>query len=298
MSGNNSSGWNRPASNQPSVKKGGAKAPSAMKGVIVGAVAVLIGVVCLWLFSGGEDAPKAKPEKDRGRIEEVTPAPAPKAKPVATSEPAAPKPIRWAKYVQNAALDDEGRPQFVPRPGHQLVTNNVHGAKQPYEIFEHNYQNELASYMTAPPGTMFVGEMRYDERFVKEVVETMSLPIKDDENDTPEQKELRQSMREVMKSLQAQVDAGRDVAEIFSAAREEMRELGLYKMQLRQEVFKIYKDSNMSDEEMDDTIKAANMMLEQKGIAPLDLQPFTKDVLKHAKDMRPESERIEEEEVK
>ena len=55
-------GWNRSTANQPTVKKGGAKAPSAIKGIIVGAIAVAVGVACILMFSGGENAPKAKVE--------------------------------------------------------------------------------------------------------------------------------------------------------------------------------------------------------------------------------------------
>lgn len=278
--------WNKPSTeNQQPVKKRAAKAPSAKRGIIAGAlVVVAIGALCFWMFSGGETRQDAASTKERGRIKEVAPV-TPKAKPVTTSEPAAPKPIRWAKYVQNAALDDEGRPQFVPRPGHRYVTNAMSRAKLEHEIFKYSYQNELADYLSAMPGTTYVGEMRYDDDFVKEVVETMSLPIEDDKNDTEDQRALREHMRQVMKELREAVDKGEDVKEIFKLTREEMQNLGIYKMQLKQELDKIYSNPDMTDADLDDALKAANMMLENKGIAPLEMSEFSREILKNAKDM-------------
>ena len=104
---------------------------------------------------------------------------------------------------------------------------------------------------------MFLGNMRRSDRFVKEVVETMSLPIEDNEDDTPEQRALRQQMREVMKTLQAEVDAGRDVRELFDETRRELQELGRYKQTLESEIKKMYRDVKLSDQDVEDAIDAA-----------------------------------------
>ena len=274
--------WNRPSTEDRQQKKPSAKAPSMYRGIIAGVVVVALGALCFFLFFGGDDASTAKAERKSGRIKEVKPAAAPTNGVEQSEMPKKDKPVVWSTTVKNAIIGEDGRPHFVPPPGSVVVTNRSNAPKQYYEIFKQGYQNELASYMTAPPGTMFVGGRNYSEKFVKKVVETMSLPIEDDPNDTPQQKELRQSMREVMKELQREVDAGRDVREIFREAREEMRDLGLYKMQLKQELRKITKDKTATDADIEDAVSAANIMLEQRGIAPLKLGSFTRQVIKNS----------------
>lgn len=256
----------------------------------VALVAVILIATGVYLFVT-RDA--TKPESDEHvvadkMIREVKPTkvvkPVEKAEEKKTEAPKE-KPIRWVQGLKNAALDDQGRVYFVPRPGHKLVTNDMARVKQPYQIFKHGYQNELAAYLTAPPGTMFLGNMRRSDRFVKEVVETMSLPIEDSEDDTPEQRALRQQMREVMKTLQAEVDAGRDVRELFDETRRELQELGRYKQTLESEIKKMYRDVKLSDQDVEDAIDAANKMLEAKGIAPMKFGTMAKKIIQEGRDM-------------
>lgn len=262
------------------------KPRSPMRGLLAGLI-VIVGAAAIYYFflmpkpQQVESVRDKKPEL----IKEVAPAVVTNVAEVVTNAPAKPKEIRWCEGLKNAAIDDEGRVYFVPRPGHKLVTNNVNRINPAYHIFKRGYQNELASYLTAPPGTMFMGEMHYSDRFVKEVVETMSLPIEDDENDTPEQRELRQNMREVMQVIQDEVNAGRDVRELFQQAREEMQQLGQYRQTLEMEIRKMYHDSNMSDQDVNDAIDAANIMLEKKGIAPMQFGKVAKELIKNGRDL-------------
>lgn len=106
--GSNSSGWNRPASNQP-VKKGGAGGPSKWKGIAAGLAIVvpLIAVLCYFAFGPSSEAPKqdAEKEKEQGQIPEVTPAPPPKPKEEPKKvEPA--KPAKPEKFVPPQLPDD------------------------------------------------------------------------------------------------------------------------------------------------------------------------------------------------
>lgn len=265
----------------------GARAVS--KGAIAGVIVVLGAAAALYfLMPASAPAPTAPAPKEKSNaIEEVKPeiAEPPAESVIEKVDIPKEKPIRWVEGLKNAALDDEGRVYFVPRPGHKLVTNDMARVKQPYQIFKHGYQNELASYLTAPPGSMFIGNMRRNDRFVKEVVETMSLPIEDSEDDTPEQRELRQQMREVMKTLQAEVDAGRDVCELFDETRRELQELGRYRQTLETEIKKMYKNSEMSDADVELAIDAANQMLEEKGIAPMKFGAMAKKIIQEGRDM-------------
>ena len=72
--------WNKPSEpKKVEIKGGGGQRKVYLKGILVGAVAVVVGVVCIFAFSGKSEKPVEKSEKTGGRIKEVTPAPAPKA---------------------------------------------------------------------------------------------------------------------------------------------------------------------------------------------------------------------------
>ena len=65
MSGNSSSGWNRPSANQPTAKKGGAK-PNFGKGILAGLVVCVLALGVLYVMRdsdqhlqrGGYDIPR------------------------------------------------------------------------------------------------------------------------------------------------------------------------------------------------------------------------------------------------
>ena len=276
--------WNRSSAESAPVKKKGGGAPSSAKGILIGlAIAVPLVALCLWMFSGSDDAPKAKADKDRGLIKEVTPARAKKADALPEVKKDAAKVAVEQPAVSNVEEVAVAKPK--PRRNVKTTTNRIHRVKAPYAIFKHRYQNELAAYMTVAPGTMMVGRPHYTSKFVKEVVETMSLPIEDEPTDTPEQRALRQEMRTVMKSLQAEVDAGRDVREIFTQTREELQKLGEYRQEIENEVKKSYRDKEISDQDVEDIIDAANIMLEKKGIAPLKFGKMAKEIIKNNRDL-------------
>ena len=290
-----SSQWNRPKSANGGAQSTKHKAQSTSyanrrgrpfaRGLLAALIVVVGGVLAFYFICGQSEtpAPTAPKEKKRGKIAEVEPAKV--TNKVAAVKEEKPKPIRWVKGLQNAALDDEGRVYFVPRPGHRLVTNGLHRTKPPYQIFKYGYQNELASYLSVPPGTSFVGEFHYSDRWLKEVLETMSLPIEDDENDTPEQRALRAQMRDMMKIIQEEVAKGTDIAQLFKDTRREMQDLGRYRQTLETEIKKIYNDTEMTDQDVEDSIDAANKMLEAKGIEPLKFGRFAKEIIKEGRDM-------------
>lgn len=261
-----------------------AKKPSPVRGIVAGVVTIIVlGVACYFIFGTNSQTAKQGADKDRGRIKEVTPARAKKADALPEVKKEAAKVAVAQPAVSNAEEVAVAKPK--PRRNVKTTTNRIHRVKSPYAIFKHRYQNELAAYMTVAPGTMMVGRPHYTSKFVKEVVETMSLPIEDEPTDTPEQKALRQEMRTVMKSLQAEVDAGRDVREIFTQTREELQKLGEYRQEIENEVKKSYRNKEISDQDVEDIIDAANIMLEKKGIAPLKFGKMAKEIIKNNRDL-------------
>lgn len=277
MSGNNSGGWNRPASNQPTVKKGGAKAPSAMKGIIVGAIAVLVGVVCLWLFSGGEDAPKAKSEKGRGRIKEVTPAAAPKAV-ERKAEPEKPKelPPQRVGEIRNGY-------RLLPSGRLHKVKGVIHVGGEPRTLVEKTFPQSsdrmIAHLLMAEPGGTMLGDsadiMRgFNEAFEKSLKD--EIIIKHD--DTDEVKALKQAVLDARSELKQQMALGKSAEEAMIEAREQLHELTLYREDLEKEVLS-HAEDGMTQKDYDELIGAANLMLEERGIGKIQMPKLIGDAI-------------------
>ena len=272
MSGNNS-GWNRPASNQPTVKKGGAKAPSKVKGVVAGLVTVCaLGALCLWFFSGGDDAPKAKAEKERGRIKEVTPAAAPTNKVVEATAKPKKKEMPTHRDERGILRYETGQRAPDPtRPRRPPLTS----AMTERRIFKYASERFIADLVDSIPGEKrFFTPDYYDleDDFLASLKE--EIVINDD--DMQCDKEIKQAMIEVRADLKKRMDAGEKLGDILTEASKELQRLGEYSDQLQEEVRRAIKDGNLSkngepfsENDIKDLVGAANKMLEEKGCNPI-----------------------------
>ena len=261
--------WNKPSgAAKPEPKK-----PSAMRGIIAGGVIVLAACAALFfLFSGGEDAPKAKAEKERGRIKEVTPAAAPKAEaePVEKKEP--PKP-RGPQKV------GESRDGWIKLPNGRLIkdTGAIHCAPARLsledQVFDRSTDRSIANLLTVEPGTMFIGDSSmYYKNFTEKFLESLKEPIIITHDDSEDVKLLKQGVIDARKELKARYDAGEDLGAIMRESREQMRELGLYREELEQQVREIVKTKDeLTDSDLKDLLGAANKMLEERGVKPIHL---------------------------
>ena len=63
--------------------------------------------------------------------------------------------------------------------------------------------------------------------------------------------------------------------------RDQLKELGTYREQLKQEVDKLMADGNFSEKDEDDLVKAANLMLEDRGVKPFELPSVAKHAMLH-----------------
>ena len=264
--------WNRSSAESAPVKKKGG-APSSAKGILIGlAIAVPLVALCLWLFSGGDDAPKAKPDKERGRIKEVTPAPAPVAKAVAEGEKEPPKP-RGPQKV------GESRDGWIKLPNGRLIkdTGAIHCAPARLsledQVFDRSTDRSIANLLTVEPGTMFIGDSSmYYKNFTEKFLESLKEPIIITHDDSEEVKMLKQGVIDARKELKARYDAGEDLGAVMRETREQMRELGLYREELEQQVREIVKTKDeLTDSDLKDLLGAANKMLEERGVKPIHL---------------------------
>ena len=261
--------------------------PSAWRGLIA-AIIVIGGAagICLYFFGpatvgGQRNKDKTKP----GKIAKVTPDIAP----AQTEELKSPeKPLRF--WEVDAAHTNgftemqmrKWRKEHMPPPGY---TNNavLTKPKPAYAIFNHPCENLIAAYLTLTPGEGMIGSPILGERFRQQFLKSLEEPIIVTEDDTPEQAQLKRDMIATKIELKARMDEGEDICQIMSDTHREVQELSRYKTMLQQEVRDAAKNPEMTMDDVDDLINAANMMLDAKGIAPITLGPITRHLIQRRK---------------
>lgn len=288
-------GWNRPASNQPTVKKGGAKAPTALKGIVAGLLAVVIGVVCWIVFGPSPEAAKPEAEKGRGRIKEVAPA-------VVSHAVSNEVPVREEKEER---VDPNARPTKIGQKlnGYVMLAdgslhkvlgeNHIKASdnKGWYAIFDHPAENIIAGVLALEPGQTIVGTPNYNGRFTASFLKSLTTPFFVSKDDTEEVKALKQAVKEAKIELKAAYDRGEDIEAIILKARADAQKLARVKQDVRREMLKGLRAAE-SAEDAEVTFEAANKYLESKGVAPLDDAPLTRIKLK-MKDRNKEEGEIE-----
>ena len=282
--------WNGSGSAEQSANGRGqspsAPRPHKAQGVKHGLVALLVivafGCAALWFFTRpAEKVTAPKEPKKPSIIKAVKPAPAPTNKvEVAKPKPIDPnaRPTKVGEVVNGYVLLPSGR--LHRRLG--VITNNMNSAvhKMPYEVFDFHCENEIACMLTLPPGENLVGTPCYNGSFKKEFLESLKQPIVIDPNDSDYVKDLKRQVRETKIEMKAALDRGEDIEQMMLDARKEAQQLAMYKMQLEDQVDEVIKNGAETEQDIEDTLKAMNQMLEAKGIAPVDVGLITKRKLK------------------
>lgn len=265
-------------------KDGGTKPPPASRGIAAGVAVVAAALVALYfLLSPKKDAapaeePSAKQEATKIETSQPGDLPEPVAEPVPPppKQPEPPKPLPPQKV-------GETRDGYILLPSGRLhrvlgvVTNSATAAiKGKYEIFEHACENEIAGFLTMEPGQGLVGTPRYNGRFKRDFLESLKHPIVISPDDSPEDAALKRNVIQAKKDLKEALDRGEDIEQIMLDVRKEMQDLARYKQLILQQMHETVKGSEMSVEEMEVMLTAANKLLDEKGIAPITFGPLTR----------------------
>ena len=160
-----------------------------------------------------------------------------------------------------------------------IITNNTSETelKPAYAIFNTYVDNDLASLLTFEPGSTIVGDPGYERWFTKAFLKSLETPIIVDEEDTPEQIQLKKDLIALKIDLKARYDAGEDIAEIMRKTHEEFQDMARSKEEIERAAKDLIRGrTDISEQDVDDIISAANIMLDQKGIAPIKLGPVAK----------------------
>ena len=258
--------------------KGGSKPSGVFKGALAGIIVVAVAVAAFWLLTNDKPAPEEPKEKKSSKIVEVTPAP---STPVETNAvetpppktgkngfvPATPDPRLKTYRDERGILRYEGGLR-VPgqRPTAEPI---VLGSHQP-KIFKHSAEEHISWLLEMKVGEPVIGDMAYGDAFLKSFKESLDEPIEILDTDDEATRDLKQAVIETKKELKERMDAGEDIAQIMTDTRNEFQRLGRFKHELQMQLHEIRNDTeNYSDQDVEDFVSAANMMLKDHGIPPI-----------------------------
>lgn len=267
--------WNQPTSTEHSAKRSKPKKPS--KGFWLVATAVVVvaaAVVAIALLQRGKVTPSdvvEKPVKTKETIKPSTPAPKPQQPVEVKVDPNA-RPTKVGEVVNGYVMLPSGR---IHKPT-GVVTNRVADyGKSKYSIFENRSDNEIAGILMAKPGEAVVGTKRYDKWFEKQFLKSIETPIKVSPDDEPWQADLKKLVMQARLELKEAHDKGEDIAAIMSESRQQLQDLSRYKQSIKQIYAQNLKEC-ATEQEINELQSAVNMMLEEKGCAPMNFTPLTK----------------------
>ena len=277
--------WNQPKRDGYSARRTKPQGNGRRFWLCIGAFAILcvagVAVVLYLHRSTGTVDDSVTEVKKSKAIQEVA---ASLPTPVATSEPEVKvdpnaRPTKVGEVVNGYVMLPSGR---IHKPT-GVVTNRVaEYGKSKYSIFENRSDNEIAGILMMKPGDAVVGTKRYDKWFTQQFLKSIETPITASEDDEPWQTELKSLVKQARLELKQAYDNGEDIAAIMTESRQQLQDLGKYKQAIRQLYAKNIKECK-SEEELGELQKAVNIMLEEKGCAPMNFTPLTKMNLKKDK---------------
>ena len=152
-----------------------------------------------------------------------------------------------------------------------VVTNTPGKFSIADKTFKHSADVELGNLLMVEPGDDLLGDTAGMYRgFNKEFDEALTEPIEYSDDDTPIQREMKQAVNELRKELKDRRAKGEDIEKIMEDTRNQLKELSLYRQELEDEVRKLSTD-DLTQKDYDDLVAAANQMLKERGIKPLEM---------------------------
>lgn len=265
--------------NAPRSRGNGDKARIAVWGTLAIVVIAVAFVFCL-----PQDARKETQDKDtkRGEITEVTPVltmrPTQSEEQVAhKEEPKKPlPPQRVGELRDGYRLLPDGTLHHVLG----IVTNTPPKMSLADKTFTHSADVELGNLLMVEPGDDLLGDSEgMYKGFNKELDEALAEPIYYDKDDTDIQRELKEGVNELRNELVERRKNGEDIEKLMEDTRNQLKELALYKQELEDQVRSLSTEE-LTQKDYEDLIAAANQMLADRGINPLELPSTLKRAIR------------------
>ncbi len=249
------------------------------RGIAAGAIVIALAAGSWYLLKQShiEPAHNAK-EKRPSRIVEATPEISARAV-EPTPEPPVPKEVPYWERESPEGLTFRQKMKWNihHRPPAAYTNNTSQTEPRPaYAIFDTRSDNSIAALLTVPPGTAAVGDPEYELWFTRDFLKSLETPIIVTKDDTPEEAQLKRDMIATKIDLKARYDAGEDIALIMKESREELQRLSVYRTEIESAFREMTSKPGITEQDVDDFVESANIMLEAKGIAPMTLGPIAK----------------------
>lgn len=252
---------------------------NVMRGIAAGAIVIALAAGSWYLLKQSHIEPTHNvKEKRQSRIVEATPEiPARSVDP--TPEPPTRKEVPYWERESPVGLTFRQKMKWNihHRPPAAYTNNTSQTEPRPaYAIFDTRSDNSIAALLTVPPGTAAVGDPEYELWFTRDFLKSLETPIIVTKDDTPEEAQLKRDMIATKIDLKARYDAGEDIALIMKESREELQRLSVYRTEIESAFREMTSKPGITEQDVDDFVESANIMLEAKGIAPMTLGPIAK----------------------
>lgn len=272
--------WNQSANHtrkpQPVRRSGG-----LFRGIFVCIMACF--AVGVWLMLLQHDAANAEQQpKKQAMIAEAKPDLTERGKsvaPVQDTKQEAPKPRppqRVGELRDGYRLLPDGTLHRVLG----IITNTPPKMSLADKTFNHSADVELGNLLMLEPGDDLLGsaEGMY-KGFSKELDEALAEPIAYDKNDTDIQRELKEGVNELREELKQRRAAGEDIETLMEDTWNQLKELSLYKQEL-EDLVRLLSTNELTQKDYKDLVAAANQMLSERGIKPLEMPGTLKHTLR------------------
>ena len=270
-------GWNRPSEEKKVEVEGkGRQWNGRLKGLVAGAIVVLGAAVAAWWLWPERGTRQDAASTKKGLIKEVKPAVQTNAPAVAETpvDPNADPPGTYRD--ENGVLRKPGGMR-VKDPKRKHVKVELPSWMKKPSVFTNAADREVAALLTVRPGErVYGGHPRYDERFRKQFMEALFSGKQINPDDPPHVKELKEAVYETKREIAQRIRNGENLEDILESARREQKALADCRDSILKELDAVTIGKEMSEEEVTDYIRAANKMLEAKGMRTVNETGFAR----------------------
>ncbi len=264
-----------------SVTEGGSsksKKPGVKRGLAAGVIIAVLGCAIAW-FLTRDTVKQPEPEVQKQKKEKVTTLPDVVIQ--TAEEVVAPITNVVEKKIDDDKYRDErgilrykatGTRAYDPdRPTRKINLNMGKDGKPLYKPspFKTRAENEIYRLIKIEPGETLFGERRYDEHFEAEYLKSLETPIVIEDEDDEDTVAAKKAMIAVKEEINERMKNGETLAEILTETKSELKRLADIKRMIRAELIESIKSGDCTEKDVENYLNAANMILEEKGIAPI-----------------------------
>ena len=263
--------WNRPSEDKAKAKVRGEQRNVHLKGLLAGMIVVLGAAFAAWWLwpRGGSAGETPQSETKPTRVQEVKPA-------VTTNKVEKKKDVVVWRGQEYPKYAPDGGEAYITGYGVRyhspvVITNNMYKKLQHWAAkhFKCPTDRRIAELIDIEPGTAIIGGLKYDPSFTKRFKASLSEPIVIAADDDEDVKMIKQAVVDVRKDLAARLEQGEDIGKVIHDTQTELQQLGAYKMELKRQVEAAMRKPTMTEQDLDDCLEAANLMLKDRGLEPL-----------------------------